>query len=81
MTIDEAEAEKYGKIWYQSHFCVTTSNKFHVPVVFDCSAKFKGVCVNDFLYKGPSMRNSLVGVLFRFRTYLCALISDIKNVL
>ena len=77
VTIDESEAKKYGKIWYQSHFCVTTSNKFHV--VFDCSAKFKGVCVNDFLYKGPSMRNSLVGVLIRFRTYLCALISDIRK--
>ena len=65
------------KTWYQSHFCVTTSNKFRV--VFDCSAKFKGVCVNDFLYKGPSMRNSLVGVLIQFRTYLCALISDIRK--
>ena len=77
VAVDEAEAERYGKIWYQSHFCVTTSNKFRV--VFDCSAKFKGVCVNDFLYKGPNMRNSLVGVLTRFRTYLCALISDIRK--
>ena len=77
VTVDEAEAEKYGKIWYQSHFCVTTSNKFRV--VFDCSTKFKGVCVNDFLYKGPSMQNTFVGVLIRFRTYLCALISDIQN--
>ena len=77
ITVDEKEAEIYGKIWYQSHFCVTTSSKFRV--VFDCSAKFQGVCVNDFLYKGPTMRNSLVGVLMRFRTYLCALISDIRK--
>ena len=76
VTVDESEAEVFGKIWYQSHFCVTTSNKFRV--VFDCSAKFQGVCVNDFLYKGPTMRNSLVGVLMRFRIYLCALISDIR---
>ena len=41
--------------------------------------KFQGVCVNDFLYKGPTMRNSLVGVLMHFRTYLCALISDIRK--
>ena len=77
VTVDKSEAENFGKIWYQSHFCVTTSNKFRV--VFDCSAKFQGVCVNDFLYKGPTMRNSLVGVLMRFRTYLCALISDIRK--
>ena len=56
---------------------LTTSNKFRL--VFDCSAKFKGVCVNDFLYKGPGIRNSLVGVLIRFRTYLCAFIFDIKK--
>ena len=54
VTFDEAEAKKYAKIWYhyQSHFCMTTSNKF--PVVFDCTAKFKGVYVNDFLHKEPT---------------------------
>ena len=38
VVVDEDEAERYGKIWYQSHFCVTTGNKFRV--VFDCSTKF-----------------------------------------
>ena len=32
-----------------------------------------------FLCKGPGMRNSLVGVLTRFRTYVHALISDIRK--
>ena len=77
VSIDEAEEDRYGKIWYISHFCVTTSNKFRV--VFDCSAKFQGVCVNDFLYKGANMRNNLIGVLTGFRTYMCALISDIRK--
>ena len=40
---------------------------------------FKAYVLNDFLYKGPNMRNSLVGVLTRFRTYMCALISDIRK--
>ena len=71
IAVDPLEAECFGKVWYQSYFCVNTSNKF--LVVFDCSAKFKGVCVNDFLYKGPSMRNSLVSVLIRFRMYMHAL--------
>ena len=75
ISVDLSEVERFGKVWYQSHFCVNTSNKFWV--VFDCSAKFKGICVNDLSYKGPSMQNSLVGVLIRFRTYMHALISDI----
>ena len=49
-----------GKVWYQSHFCINTSKKFRV--VFDCWVKFQGVSVNDFLFKGLCMRNSLVGV-------------------
>ena len=56
VAVSPSESERYGKIWYQSHFCVNACKKFRV--VFDCSAKFKGVCVNDFLYKGRSMRNS-----------------------
>ena len=66
-----------AKIWYQSQFCVTTSNKFRV--VFDCVAKFRGVHLNDFLYKGPGMRNNLFGVLTRFCLYKYALISDIRK--
>ena len=46
-------------------------------MVFDCSAKYENVSVNDYLYKGHGMRNSLVGVLTTFCVYLYALISDI----
>ena len=77
IAVNASEAECFGKVWYQSHFCVNTSNKFRV--IFDGSAKFKGVCINDFLYKCPSMRNSLVGILIRFQTYMHALISDIRK--
>ena len=76
VVVNPSENEELGKVWYQSHFCVNADKK--IRVVFDCSAKFKGVCVNDFLYKEPTMRNSLVGVLTRFRTYVHALISDIR---
>ena len=41
IAVNPSEAERFGKVWYQSHFCVNTSNKFRV--VFDCSTKFKGV--------------------------------------
>ena len=62
--VDPSDVKHKGKVWYQSHFCVNTSKMFRV--VFDCSAKFQGVSVNDFLYKGPGIRNSLVGVLTAF---------------
>ena len=75
IVFDQSEAECYGKIRYQLHFCINSSKKFRV--VFDCSAKFKGMCVNNSLCKGPSMQNSLVGVLIRFCMYMHALISDI----
>ena len=78
IAVDPSEAERFGKIWYQSHLSVNSSKKFRV--VFVCSAKFEGVCVKDFfLYKGPSMRNSLVGVSVRFRTYMHALISEVHK--
>ena len=43
IAVDSSETEHFEKVRYQSHFCVNTSNKFWV--VFNYSAKFKGVCV------------------------------------
>ena len=70
-------AGRPGKTWYQTHFDVNTSRKFHV--VFDCTAHFKNVNLNDYLLCGPQMGNSLIGNLSRFRLYFNALVSDIKK--
>ena len=35
--------------------------------VFDASAKFKGLSLNDVLHQGPKLQNDLVNVLVRFR--------------
>ena len=66
-----------GKTCYHSHFCIKTSKKF--CVVFDCTARHLNVNLNDFLYKGPVVQNSLIGVLTHFRFYLHALISAINK--
>lgn len=50
-------------------------------VVFDCSAKFCGISLNDTLLKGPDLINSLIGVLCRFRRESVAIICDIERVL
>ncbi|PIK41868.1 hypothetical protein BSL78_21265 [Apostichopus japonicus] len=47
-------------------------------VVFDCSARFKGQCLNQYLLQGPNLTNTLIGVLCRFRHEPVAFMCDIK---
>ncbi|XP_013873851.1 uncharacterized protein LOC106524553, partial [Austrofundulus limnaeus] len=66
--------------WYIPHHGVyhpKRPTKFRV--VFDCSAKFLGVSLNETLLTGPDMINSLVGVLCRFRRENVAIICDIER--
>ena len=51
-----------------------------IRVVFECSAKFVGLSLNSMLYKGPDLRNSLVGVLTRFREDRVAVMADIESI-
>ena len=48
-------------------------------VVFDASAKFSGISLNDMLIPGPDLTNSLVGVLTRFRMDRVAFMADIEQ--
>lgn len=66
--------------WYLSHFGVFHPKKpDKLRVVFDASAKFKGMSLNDNLLAGPDLTNSLVGVLIRFRQDVVAFQGDIKS--
>ena len=47
--------------------------------VFDASAKYKGVSLNDVLNKGPKLQNDLVNVLIRFRRSPIAVVCDIAE--
>ena len=66
-----------GRTWYIPHHCTSILSMFRV--VFDCSAKFNGVSLNDQLLQGPDFTNSLVGVLLRFRQEAFAVVADIKS--
>ena len=66
-----------GNVWYIPHHSVSKGNKLRV--VFDCSAKFKGDCLNDKLLQGPNLLNTLLGILLRFRLYSVAFSCDVKN--
>ncbi|XP_071855378.1 uncharacterized protein [Apostichopus japonicus] len=50
-----------------------------IRVVFDCSAKFKGISLNDQLLTGPNLTNDLLGVLCRFRQERIAFAGDIES--
>lgn len=71
-----------GETWYIPHHGIYHSKKpERLRVVFDCSARHKGTCLNDHLLNGPDMINNLTGVLVRFRQHQVALMCDIeKNV-
>jgi len=45
-------------------------------IVFDASAKHKGVSLNDEILPGPKLQNNLVDVLLQFRRNPIALVAD-----
>ncbi len=67
-------------MWYIPHHGVFHPKKPEkLRVVFDCSAKFRGVSLNDTLLTGPDLINSLLGVLCCFRKEAVAIICDIEK--
>ena len=65
--LDQKNDKSLGA-WYIPHHGIYHPYKPEkIRVVFDCSAKFRGVSLNSMLYKGPDLTNSLVGVLTRFQ--------------
>ena len=85
-TINNGDAEPAPKTsegeieWYLPHHGIYHPRKPEkLRVVFDASAKFNGVALNDTLLTGPDLINPLVGVLCRFRKEAIAIICDIER--
>ncbi|XP_023204623.1 uncharacterized protein LOC111611627 [Xiphophorus maculatus] len=77
--VPEEEINK-GSVWYIPHHGVYHPHKpGKIRVVFDCSAKFEGVSLNDYLLSGPELTNSLIGVLCRFRKGQVGIMCDIER--
>ena len=71
---------KKGKEWYLPHHAVYHPRKpDKVRVMFDCSARFDGVSLNDKLLQGPDLTSSLTGVLVRFRQETYVFVGDIES--
>ena len=46
--------------------------------MFNAAARFNGVSLNNHLYQGPDLANSLTGVLIRFREEEIAFTADLE---
>ena len=67
--------------WYLPHFPIVKLEKTttKVRIVFDCSAKYEGVSLNDAIYAGPKLQTELFDVLVRFRRNPIGIACDIKQ--
>ena len=67
--------------WYLPHFPVVKKDRSttEVRIVFDASAKYNNVALNDVIHQGPKLQNDLFNVLLRFRRYPIALACDIAE--
>lgn len=85
--ISRGEAEKVPEeelhkqsAWYIPHHGVYHPQKPEkLRVVFDCSARFQDMSLNDHLLTGPELTNTLVGVLCRFRKGPVAIMCDVER--
>ncbi|XP_071085629.1 uncharacterized protein [Haliotis cracherodii] len=69
-----------GSVWYLPHHVVTSDKKpGKFRIVFDCSAKFGGISLNESVHQGPDLTNILMGVLLRFREKRIAIAGDIES--
>ena len=79
LTIDNSIENILENVWYLPHHGVQHPSKPEkTRVVFDCSAKYGGISLNDQLLQGPDLTNSLIGVLLRFREEPVAFMADIR---
>ena len=80
--VTEEELAWYmGPQFYLLHHAVMKPDSKSTPcrIVFNSSASFMGLSLNECLAKGPSLLNSLLGILIRFRENQIAFIGDIKK--
>lgn len=71
-----------GPLFYISHLAVKNpkSNSTPVRIVFNSSQSYKGTSLNNCLAKGPdSFRNSIIGLLLRWREEPIAIVGDIQK--
>lgn len=72
-------SESMNNTWYLPVFPVCHPKKDKVRLVFDSSAKYQNVSLNDKLLTGPDLMNRLRTVLIRFRKERVGIAADIES--
>ena len=68
-----------GLGWYLPIFCVIHPQKGKARLVWDASAKYKGVSLNSVLMQGPDLNTQLRTVLLGFREKPIAFGADVQD--
>lgn len=71
------EETQTSESWYIPYHLVEHNGKPHL--VFNCSFKYQGHSLNEYLLPGPMLVPSLIGVLLHFRQFQHAISGDIKS--
>ena len=77
---DQELSDYRGPVFYISHLGVPNPKSMSTPyrIVFNSSQVYKGVSLNNFLYKGPDCyMNNQLGILLRWREDHVAVVGDI----
>ena len=79
--LSEEQLRDYsGPVQYLSHHEVLKESvSTPCRIVFNASAKYKGISLNDCWAKGPDIMNNMLGILIRFRENEVAIAGDIKK--
>ena len=74
--IEQTETLKAS--WYLPYFSITRITT-KTRIVFDASAKYNGISLNDVIHQGPKLQQELFDVLLRFRKLPVAVVCDIPE--
>jgi hypothetical protein len=78
--MSEAQKDGDAECWYLPIFRVYHPKKpSQIRVVFDSSAQWQGISLNQVLLSGPNLTNDLLGILMRFRHGPIAVTADIQQ--
>ena len=68
--------------WFLPHFPIVKPDRTTTKtrIVFDASAQYQGVSLNDTICPGPKLQRDLLHVLLRFRKNPVALVCDIAEI-
>ncbi|KAK3102963.1 hypothetical protein FSP39_015321 [Pinctada imbricata] len=73
--------ERPNEEWFLPHFAVVKPDRSTTKtrIVFDASAKFARISLNDVIHQGPKLQRELFDVLLRFRKRPVAIACDIAE--